>query len=225
MFHLCRSVLINLDHAGQLSASEQVPSFCLFWRSQLKQVHKESPFTAVSAQRRNGLILCKAYHAEFAGPGAAIGRPCDYDCEFAIALGKKWKLVDVSTAEEAQNAYRRRIQWMYWLKKISEQKRPLQRAEALLSSFDAFFDAKAIAALPPFVLARLVGVFEGTMVQVHRQHYEALGIVVPAVAEPNRHWHYVELPHSLSPAQMPRPRTEVTPKGRFPKNRSSLIMF
>ena len=124
-----------------------------------------------------------------------MGRPCDYDCEFAIALGKKWKLVDVDTAEEAQNAYRRRIQWMYWLKKITEQKQPLQRAEALLSSFDAFFDPEAIAALPTFVLARLVGVFEGTMAQVHRQHYEALGIVVPEVAEPNRYWYYVEFPH------------------------------
>jgi len=188
-------------------------------------VYQESNFTAVSAQRRNGLILCKAYHAEFAGPGAAIGRPCDYDCEFAIALGKKWKLVDVSTVEEAQNAYRRRIQWMYWLKKITEQKEPLQRAEALLSSFDAFFDAEAIAALPPLVLARLIGVFEGTMVQVHRQHYEALGIAVPEVAEPNRHWHYVELPHSLSPAQVPMQPVKMPPKGRFPKSRSSLMML
>lgn len=188
-------------------------------------MQKESPFIAVSAQRRNGLILCKAYHAEFAGPGAAIGRPCDFDCEFAIALGKKWKLVDVSTAEEAQNAYRRRIQWMYWLKKITEQKQPLQRAEALLSSFDAFFDAEAIAALPPFVLARLVGVFEGTMAQVHRQHYEALGMTVPAVAEPNRHWHYVELPHSLAPDQPPAPQSVVPAQTRFPKSRNSLIMF
>lgn len=187
-------------------------------------MQKESPFTAVSAQRRNGLILCKAYHAEFAGPGAAIGRPCDFDCEFAIALGKKWKLVNVSTEEEAQNAYRRRIQWMYWLKKLTEQKQPLQRAEALLSSFDAFFDAEAIASLPPFVLARLVGVFEGTMVQAHRQHYEALGIEVPGVAEPNRYWHYVELPHTLAPAQPPASQPAL-PKNRFPKSRNSLIMF
>ncbi len=190
-------------------------------------MYQEPSFTAVSAQRRNGLILCKAYHAEFAGPGAAVGRPCDYDCEFAIALGKKWKLVDVATGEEAQNAYRRRIQWMYWLKKIAEQKLPVQRAEALLSSFDAFFDAEAIAALPPAVLARLVGVFEGTMAQVHRQHYEALGISVSDNSEPNNYWHYVELPHSLAPAQPPLPsKIGMPPRGRFPKgNSNSLIMF
>lgn len=27
----------------------------------------------VNSRRRNGLILCKAFHAEFAGPGAAVG--------------------------------------------------------------------------------------------------------------------------------------------------------
>lgn len=189
-------------------------------------MYQDSPFTAVSAQRRNGLILCKAYHAEFAGPGAAVGRPCDFDCEFAIALGKKWQLVDVTTAEEAQNAYSRRIQWMYWLKKIAEQKQPAQRAEVLLSSFDAFFDPEAIAALPQGVLARLVGVFEGTMAQVHRQHYDALGIAVPAVAEPSQHWHYVQLPHILAPEDSPLSTAPPLPAKRsFPKGRNSLIMF
>lgn len=184
----------------------------MYWLLSFKQVYQESPFTAVSAQRRNGLILCKANHAEFAGPGAAVGRSGDLDCHSAIALGKKWELVELGTAEETQNAYRRRIQWMYWLKKITEQKLPHGRAEALLSSFDAFFDPEAIASLPPATLAQLVGVFDGTMVQVHRHHYEALGISVPAQALPNQYWHYVELPQTHWPApvglELPQPNLQ-----------------
>lgn len=163
-------------------------------------MYQESSFTAVSAKRRNGLILGKAYHAEFAGPGAAVGRPCDYDCQYAIALGKKLTLVEITTEEEGQDAYRRRIQWMYWLKKITERSSPRQRAEALLSSFDAFFEPAAIASLPIEVLAQLVGVFGETMAEVHRLHYGVLGLAIPREALPNQHWNYIELPQLQPPS-------------------------
>lgn len=206
--------------------SELGLSLCVFWRSQFKQVYQESSFTAVSAKRRNGLILCKAYHAEFAGPGAAVGRPCDYDCQSAIALGRKLSLVTVTPGEEEQDAYRRRIQWMYWLKKITEQPPPRQRAEALLSSFDAFFEPAAIASLPPQVLAQLVGVFPCTMVEVHRQHYAALGVDIPDQFAPNDHWHYVELPQLSPPPESELPQPEISPpQGLSQRPSRSMMMF
>ncbi|NJR68353.1 MAG: hypothetical protein HC771_06510 [Synechococcales cyanobacterium CRU_2_2] len=166
-------------------------------------MYQDPLFTALSAQRRNGLILCKSYHAEFAGPGAAVGRPCDFDCQEAIAIGAKWQLVSVQSFEEQQTAYRRRIQWMYWLKKIAELPQPTKRAEVLLQSFDAFFDPLAIAALPPEVLAMLVGVFPQTMQAVHRQHYDGLGIEIPPPDETSQFWSYVQFPHLSAPDKRP----------------------
>lgn len=166
-------------------------------------MYQDSPFTALSAQRRNGLILCKSHHAEFAGPGAAVGRPCDFDCQEAIAIGTKWQLVALDSEDEQQTAYRRRIQWMYWLKKIAEKPNATQRAEALLLSFDAFFEPQAIAALPPDVLAKLVGVFPQTMGHVHRQHYEGLGLEIPQPGQTSQFWSYVQFPHLVAPERRP----------------------
>ncbi|MEO8892918.1 MAG: hypothetical protein ABI417_15615, partial [Coleofasciculaceae cyanobacterium] len=46
----------------------------------LKQLH-EQKLLVVNTKRRNGLILYKRYHAEFAGPGSAIGGLFDLDCQ------------------------------------------------------------------------------------------------------------------------------------------------
>ncbi len=186
-------------------------------------MYQESPFTALSAQRRNGLILCKTYHAEFAGPGAAVGRPCDFDCQQAIAIGNKWELVTLESAEDQQAAYRRRIQWMYWLKKVTEKARPTGRAEALLSSFDAFFEPKAVASLPLEVLAKLVGVFPQTMAVVHRQHYDALGIQIPEEIQGSEYWSYVQFAHLAAPEPQPLPLTPKVIPHFFQGSRSSLI--
>lgn len=167
-------------------------------------MYQDLPFTAVSAHRRTGLILCKPFHAEFAGPGAAVGRPNDFDCHTAIAIGVRSALVELVTLEERQDAYRRRIQWMYWLRKLMDHRDPYQRAESLLASFDAFFEPETVATLPFEVLAALSGVFPQTMERVKARHYLALGIRTSLwgegrgesrIGEPPA-WRYVSLPTS-----------------------------
>lgn len=132
-----------------------------------------------------------------------MGRPCDFDCQEAIAIGNRWELVSMTAAADQQTAYRRRIQWMYWLKKIAERPKASERAELLLSSFDAFFVPEAIAALPTEVLAKLVGVFPQTMAQVHEQHYRELDIAIPSPKENSAYWSYVQFQHQSPPERRP----------------------
>ena len=51
--------------------------------AQLRQ--KES--LIVNPRKRNGLILIKTYHAEFAGPGSVIGGEFDTDVVRVLAVG------------------------------------------------------------------------------------------------------------------------------------------
>ena len=132
-----------------------------------------------------------------------MGRPYDFDCQEAIAIGSRWELVSLATEEGQQMAYRRRIQWMYWLKKIAERPTASERAELLLSSFDAFFAPEAIAALPTEVLAKLVGVFPQTMERIHEQHYHDLGITIPSESGCGEHWSYVQFQYQSPPERQP----------------------
>lgn len=127
-----------------------------------------NPFLAISEQKRCGLILCSAYHAEFAGPGAAIVSPVDQGYEIAIAIGSP-EIVTLNTAQQRQQAYSRRIQWIRWLERIAQYPDPMTRAEKLLSSFEAFFSHDVVAELPDELLALLIGVFPTTVQTVRSQ--------------------------------------------------------
>lgn len=128
-----------------------------------------SQLMAISEQRKSGLILCKQYHAEFAGPGAAVGSPAEQGYKAVIAIGSP-NLVPVNTHEERQKAYSRRIQWGRWLNRIVDHTDPVQRAEKLFSSFEEFFDYQVAANLPDRVLAMMVGVLPQTIQMVRLQH-------------------------------------------------------
>ncbi|MGA7934630.1 MAG: hypothetical protein WCA35_13875 [Kovacikia sp.] len=124
---------------------------------------------AISEHKRSGLILCNPYHAEFAGPGAAVGTMVDQNCLAVIAIGSP-EIVHLHTHEERQQAYGRRIQWIRWLQKITDHPDPLQRAEKLLSGFEAFFGGQVLMSLPDEVLALLAGVLPQTIAIVHAQY-------------------------------------------------------
>lgn len=124
---------------------------------------------AISEQKKSGLILCKGYHAEFAGPGAVVSAPVEQGYTLVIAIGSP-EIVEVATSEERQKAYGRRIQWIRWLQKMTDSPDPTQRAERLLSSFEAFFGAHLLLRLPIEALAQLVGVLPQTIAAVRAQH-------------------------------------------------------
>lgn len=119
----------------------------------------------VNARRRNGLILYKRYHAEFAGPGAAVGGLFDQDCQRALPVGNL-SLISPESPDERQRAYLIRRQWVRLTKEITDNPVPLQRAQKILNQFEGFFDTQTIAKLPDDAFALLVGVFPHTIMKV-----------------------------------------------------------
>lgn len=116
----------------------------------------------VNGRRRNGLIIYKRYHAEFAGPGSAVGGAFDRDCQQVLPVGNL-SLLSPGSADERRQAYLIRRQWLKLTRQITSNPVPLQRAQMVLNQFEGFFDAETIAQLPDEALALLVGVFPHTV--------------------------------------------------------------
>ncbi|AFZ21206.1 hypothetical protein Mic7113_5574 [Allocoleopsis franciscana PCC 7113] len=116
----------------------------------------------VNSRRRNGLILYKRYHAEFAGPGAAVGGFIDHDCKLALPLGN-FSLIRPESAEDRQRAYALRRQWIRLTKQITDNPVPVKRAQQILTQFEYYFDSETISQLPDEALALLVGVLPHTI--------------------------------------------------------------
>ncbi|AUT00841.1 hypothetical protein CLI64_10780 [Nostoc sp. CENA543] len=121
----------------------------------------------VNSRRRNGLILIKRYHAEFAGPGAAVGGEYDADCQMVIPIGNL-SLLTPESYEERQKAYLIRRQWIRLIKQITEHTLPQQRVQKILDQFEQYFPQDAVANLPDEVFALLVGVLPQTVGMVRR---------------------------------------------------------
>lgn len=123
----------------------------------------------VNSRRRNGLILYKGFHAEFAGPGAAVGSIHDLDCQLAMPVGNL-SLLAPDSHEERQKAYLIRRQWIRLMKQITEKPIPQQRVQKILEQFEQYFDAETVAQLPDEAFALLVGVLPQTVNAVRRSY-------------------------------------------------------
>lgn len=124
---------------------------------------------AVGEQKRSGLILCKPYYAEFAGPGAAIGSSVEQTHSLVIAIGSP-DIIEVVNHQERQRAYGRRIQWVRWLQKIVAHPDPIQRVERLFSGFEEFFCSEVLLAIPDEVMGLLAGVLPQTVASARSQN-------------------------------------------------------
>ncbi len=131
---------------------------------------------AISEQKKSGLIICKEFHAEFAGPGAAIGSLVEPHYRAVIAIGSP-ELIPIKSFDERRRAYGQRIQWGRWLQRIIENPEPTLRAERLLAGFEEFFGRQVVISLPSDVLAMLVGVFPSTIDVVRSQHWQSNKLV------------------------------------------------
>jgi hypothetical protein len=150
----------RLRGACRLSANQaEAPKYPI--SETLRQLHSGQLFV-VSSRRRNGLILFKRFHAEFAGPGSAVGGTLDRDCEAIIEVGNLL-LQPPQSREEQQKAYLIRRQWIRLTHQLTEAPVPLNRAQMILSQFENYFDSETIAELPSEAFARLVGVFPLTV--------------------------------------------------------------
>ncbi len=128
----------------------------------------------VNSRRRNGLILYKGFHAEFAGPGAAVGSIYDLDCQLALPVGNL-SLLSPGSHEERQKAYLIRRQWIRLMKQITEKPVPQQRVQKILEQFEQYFDADTVAQLPDEAFALLVGVLPQTVSAVRRSYSKSKG--------------------------------------------------
>ncbi|MBN3957701.1 hypothetical protein [Nostoc sp. NMS8] len=132
----------------------------------LTRLHSGEVFI-VNSRRRNGLLLFKRYHAEFAGPGAAVGGDYDCDCQRALPIGNLSLLIPESN-EERQKAYLIRRQWIRLIKQITENPLPGQRVQKILDQFEQYFPPEIVALLPDVAFALLVGVLPQTVGIVRR---------------------------------------------------------
>lgn len=126
----------------------------------------------VNARKRNGLILYKEFHAEFAGPGSAVGGTFDIACLRVLPVGN-FSLVEPESDEDSQKAYLIRRQWIRFTRQVTEEDVPTQRVQKILTQFEAFFDSQTVVQMPDEAFAQLVGVFPQTVRQV-RQSSEDL---------------------------------------------------
>ncbi|MEG5137294.1 MULTISPECIES: hypothetical protein [Microcoleaceae] len=116
----------------------------------------------VDSRRRNGLILIKRFHAEFAGPGAAVGGAFDVDSVRAIPVGD-FCLVCPQSPEEKQKAFEIRRHWVRLTEQLTAKPVALERAQMILTQFEQYFDGETVAQIPDEALALLVGVFPQTI--------------------------------------------------------------
>lgn len=119
----------------------------------------------VNSRRKNGLIIYKKFHAEFAGPGAAVGSFFDVDCKRAIPVGDL-SLVYPETKDDRQKAYLIRRQWIRLTQQLTDNPVPLQRAQMILNQFENYFDADTVDNLPDEAFALMVGVLPQTIKMV-----------------------------------------------------------
>ena len=121
----------------------------------------------VDNKKRCGLIVCKKFHAEFAGPGAAVGSFFDIGPEQITPIGDL-TLVYPEKYEERQQAYAIRRKWIQVMEDITTKEVPLKRAEMILEWFEQCFGRATTAQIPDEILALLVGVMPSTIRKARR---------------------------------------------------------
>ena len=135
--------------------------------SEILQLLHSGQVLMVNSRRRNGLIIYKNFHAEFAGPGATVGGFYDRDCEAAIPVGNL-SLLSPASPEDRQKAYLIRRQWIRLMKQITEKPLPQQRVQKILEQFEQYFDTETVTRIPDEAFALLVGVLPPTVRLVRR---------------------------------------------------------
>lgn len=116
----------------------------------------------VNPRRKNGLILIKKYHGEFAGPGSVVGSCFDQDLEKVISVGNL-SLIEPKTLQEKQKGYLIRRQWVRLTKQITDNPIAEERAQVILNQFEHWFDSETAANLPDQAFALLVGILPQTV--------------------------------------------------------------
>lgn len=119
----------------------------------------------INPRRKNGIILYKPYHAEFAGPGAVIGGVFDTDVVEILPVGNL-SLIEAQDTEEKKRSYLIRRQWIRLFTKILDNPEPIERGQVILNQFEHWFDAETAYNVSNYAFACLIGVLPQTIAQV-----------------------------------------------------------
>ncbi len=123
---------------------------------------KSGDLLVVDSRKRSGLIIFKPFHAEFAGPGAAIGSVFDQDCVSVLPVGD-FSAVPLATLEDRQKAYLIRRQWIRLVQQITDNPDANERIRMLLNQFNNYFDWATVAQISDEAFALMVGVLPQTV--------------------------------------------------------------
>lgn len=129
---------------------------------------KNGQLLSLSGHKLAGLILQKPFHAEFIGPGSAIGGMFDLECITIHSLGSA-ELTVPETLDERQNAFQKRVTNIETMQKICEIDAPIDRAIKLLEMLSGQFCPEEIQTISNDVLAKLVGVLPTTIAMAWQQ--------------------------------------------------------
>ncbi|WP_228021384.1 hypothetical protein [Vasconcelosia minhoensis] len=156
-----------VDAAAPLStAAGSAPTFSGEPQSaEIWQKIQDGDLWMVNSRRRNGIIILREFHAEFAGPGAAVGSTLDDGCRAIIPIGNL-SLVKPESHEAYQNALKIRLQWIRLTQNFTDQPRPADRAQMILEQFKTYFDQQTVDQVPNEAFALLVGVTPQTILRV-----------------------------------------------------------
>ena len=120
----------------------------------------------VNSRRRNGLIVLREFHAEFAGPGAAVGGDLDSEDIVGVIPIGNLSLLNPDSHEAHQNAIKIRLQWIRLTQNFTDRPRPDDRARMILEQFKTYFDQDTVDLVPDSAFAMLVGVLPRTIRRV-----------------------------------------------------------
>jgi hypothetical protein len=123
---------------------------------------KSGELLVVDSRKRSGLIIFKPFHAEFAGPGAAIGSVFDQDCVSVLPVGD-FSAVPLQTLEDRQKAYLIRRQWIRLVQQITDNPDSNERIRMLLNQFNNYFDWATVAQISDEAFALMIGVLPQTV--------------------------------------------------------------
>ncbi|MEM9543784.1 MAG: hypothetical protein AAGA60_30400 [Cyanobacteria bacterium P01_E01_bin.42] len=126
---------------------------------------KEQKFLIVSSRHRNGLIIYKPHHAEFAGPGALVGGIIDPDAVSLVPVGN-WSISPPQNEGDRQRAILMRRQWIVLFNRTTTNTDPYNRVKQILTQFENWFDPETVTQIPDEAIARLVGVLPHTVTEV-----------------------------------------------------------
>ncbi|MGJ3252104.1 MAG: hypothetical protein ACFE0J_13380 [Elainellaceae cyanobacterium] len=135
--------------------------------SEILDLLQQGHLLMVNSRRKNGLILYKKYHAEFAGPGAAVGSFFDLDCQRVLPVGDL-SLIPPHSHDERQKAFLIRRQWIRLTQQFTDSSVSLKRAQMILNQFEVYFDQDTISQIPDEAFSLLVGVLPYTIRMARR---------------------------------------------------------